>query len=234
MKTRVAFLIITVVLVLAAAGLFAGEAKALGIPPEFFCMMSINIMESEGWGTGYWVAASQQCYLKIYPSFPDYDMFVSIYGTCSGYYGFQTVIDGFGGIEFLLIGCFGGGSSNGNVFTDPLAGQQNLGDGAGFGYDANTCDGKCSISRHGLTPAAKNALGELPGKVIGKTFVQIKDKNGDLDIGNFTLCLPAKSANTPAFYRFVGSGNWSYIGGYWKGDQFCMAGTMSGNYVLVD
>jgi len=133
------------------------------------------------------------------------------------------------------LGCMGGPSNQSdNVIKDPLRGNHDTGAGGSFGYEAQTCAGACRIDQHALTGKAKNALGALDGKVVGKTYVQIKDKNGTLDYGNFTLCLQAMGAKNPAFFRYGGGNTWSYMGGYLKGAQFCMVGTMSGNYVLVD
>jgi len=123
---------------------------------------------------------------------------------------------------------------NSYVIIDPERGSEQLGQGAGFGYEAQTCDGRCRIAQSALTGVGKRALGSAPGQVIGKTYVQIFDQSGNLDYGEFSLCLPAKGADAPAFYRLGGGNTWTYMGGYWRGNQFCMSGTMSGNYILVD
>ena len=120
------------------------------------------------------------------------------------------------------------------VIIDPERGSEHLGQGVDFGYEAQTCDGRCRIALSALTGAAKRALTSAPGKVVGKSYVQIFDQSGSLDYGNFTLCLSARGADAPAFYRLGGGNGWVYMGGYWKGNQFCMRGTMSGNYILVD
>lgn len=121
-----------------------------------------------------------------------------------------------------------------HVIIDPERGSEKLGQGAGFGYEALTCDGRCRIALSDLTGAGKRALNSAPGQVIGKNYVQIFDQSGNLDYGYFTLCLYAKGADAPAFYRLGGGNSWVYMGGFWKGNQFCMAGTMSGNYILTD
>lgn len=105
--------------------------------------------------------------------------------------------------------------------------------GSDFSYDPGTCDGLCRVITTGLTHKAKAALGSLPGKVLGKAYVQVLDDDGNPTTGPFKLCFKVKKAKNPAFFRFTG-GSWAYYGGFWSGKKYCMYGNTSGNYVLVD
>ena len=116
--------------------------------------------------------------------------------------------------------------------TSPTGGYEYLFPST-FTYDPGTCEGRCRVVTTTITGDAKAALGDLPGKVIGKAYVQILDLEGNPTTGNFKLCLKAKNAKNPAFFRYTSSG-WQYFGGYPSGKKFCMNGYMSGNYVLVD
>ena len=90
------------------------------------------------------------------------------------------------------------------------------------------------MTKSNLTGAAIRSLGSLTGKILGKTYVQIRDDDGNLTSGDFKLCLQAKGAKNPYFFRFGGGKAWNPVGGYWNGARFCMNGTSSGNFVLVD
>lgn len=235
MKRNLLFSSLTVMIVLIAVGLSAipAQAQSIYLTPAEECYMDMIFSLGSFDRGSFWDSGTQRCYIR-------YSDGMGMNSICyPGFNTFQAVTltaaspRNSGSVWFWdYMGCttFDG---HGNLIIDPNKGNADLGGGATFGYEADTCDGKCQISRYGLTPPAKNALGNLPGKVIGKSYIQIRDKSGDLDFGEFTFCLPAKNAKNPAFYRYTGNGNWSYKGGWWKGDQFCMFGTMSGNYVLI-
>jgi hypothetical protein len=234
--------VISAVMVLAffMAGITTTEAQAFYLPPlspAEFCNM---ILDSIGPAGGlhpdsHYDAAKQQCIIGFEYSpdtrnmcFPKLDV-IQFYG---GAATSPRTADVKGEIVFIdFVGCF---EPHQGPIKDPNQGSVKLGDGISFSYERKTCAGSCSITKFGLTGVAKRDLGSVPGKVIGKTYVQIWDGDKTLTSGDFTLCMYAKGAKNPYFFRWAGKDNWQPMGGYWKGDNFCMAGSYSGNYVLAN
>lgn len=236
MKKNLFLFVAVFVIVLFAAGLSAEEAKAIipTLTPAQDCQHILDSLASWGWLIGgHWDPVAQQCLFK----------FDSGYGKNSCYPNFDAlavsepiVFDPRNGGVIIVsyFWKFGGCVGDGSYIKDPNRGEANLGDGISFQYENQTCANGCDITKFGLTGAAKNALGSLKGKVLGKTYVQIRDDDGNLVSGDFKLCYYAKGAANPYFFRYGGSKSWSPFGGYWNGNNFCMSGTTSGNYVLVD
>ena len=129
---------------------------------------------------------------------------------------------------YEFVGC------TGDFIKDPNQGSAKLGGGVQFNYERGTCGNGCNITKFGVTAPAKRALGSLDGKVMNKSYVQIKDDNGALVSGEFSLCFYAKGAKNPNFFRWAGGNTWTPMGGFWEGNNFCMNGNYSGNYVMVD
>ena len=245
MKKQYGIIFTAVLIGLLASGLSFGEAAAKGAwTPKESCMMEIEYLKDVGANKGsFFDAKTERCFIRYdFGSgekvrtqshnfcYPMFDVHQAVWGNpLNIFQDNQTKF--YSGFYWVYLGCM---EFTDNVIRDPLRGSQKTGGGSDFSYEANTCDGGCRVDQYTLTGPAKNALSALDGKVVGKTFVQIKDKNGNLDYGDFTLCLQSMGAKNPAFFRYGGGNSWSYMGGYLKGSKVCMAGTMSGNYVLVD
>jgi hypothetical protein len=199
--------------------------------------MIIDIIGPEGGlhPESHYDAAKQQCIIgfEFTPNaknacYPKLDIIQFVQGAATA----PRTADINGGIVYVdLVGCF---TPHKGPIKDPNQGSVNLGNGVSFSYERNTCAGSCSITKFGITGVAKRDLGSVPGKVKGKTYVQIWDGDKSLISGEFTLCMNARGLKNPYYFRWAGKDNWQPMGGYWKGDNFCMAGTYSGNYVLAD
>ena len=228
MKKSLLIFASVLVVVIFVAGISVNAAQAQHVPqPSQLCEFTLNYYDSIGalLRGSKWDAVKERCILGIYDKtngttnicYPRLDIYQVEWQSSTMW-------------TFNFIGCTGPGG----FIKENTRGESNLGNGTSFEHESQTCVNGCQVSKSALTGAANSALGSLDGKVLGKTYIQIRDNNGNLTSGDFKLCFQAKGTSNPYFYRFGGGKSWTPMGGYWNGNQFCMSGSASGNYVLVD
>ncbi|MBN2043733.1 MAG: hypothetical protein JW757_01835 [Anaerolineales bacterium] len=219
------------------AGFSTSDARAVSITtPQESCQFALNTPGFTFLPGSHYNAANEQCILGwTYEKdgytnycYPQLDIYQVVWGE-------MPIVGDKNGLPttswyWEFVGCAG----SGHFIKDPNQGSANLGNGYEFNYERETCANGCNVTKFGITAPAKRALGSLSGTVVNKTYVQIRDDDGMPVSGEFSLCFYAKGAENPHFFRWAGGDNWTHMGGFWKGDNFCMGGNYSGNYVLVE
>lgn len=230
------FMLLTVILgVVLIAGLVTLEARAAeeeDPTPEEDCKAMIKDLVDDGIDMGsFWENYLEECWLRTsvegsscYPAFEVWEPNYYFIGLEEHW-------------EWNSLGCVARYNHPRDVFKDPSYGFHyiNKPSAGTFEYEWRTCAGVCRIEVHALIPKASEKLEEAPGRVLGKGYIQILDGFGNVDYGDFTFCLPAKGAKSPAFFRFGAGRQWHpVLGGHWDINLYCMRGDASGNYILVD
>lgn len=238
MKFKRTLIIIAILGAVLAAGFFSAEVQAepiseedilIIISPKESCQLTIDMLVEAGIDRGsFWDSEHRECWLRTNVEgstcYPAYE----VWGV-EGYKDGDILI-----WHWVERGCVLHYHRPEVTIVDPLMGTHMFPNGGKFKHEPLTCEGRCRIAVYALTDAAKRALGDAPGAVIGRAYIQIFDEFGDVDYGEFTFCLPHFARENLAFYRLGGGNQWTYLGGYHDGRNFCMSGTMSGNYILVD